>query len=423
MLTKKWAAGAMTLCLAAVAVTGCGGGDGESTETDGASVPGTELSGDPVTIGVMGPISGAFADAALNYQQGAQVAADQINAAGGVLGRPLKIEAKDTADGPQQASQVVRDFVSAGVPFLMGELSSANCLADAPLVDQLDAVFITGICSVEELTGQGGEPAPYERFFRAGATSSANIVAMAKAIGEKYPDVTTYDAFAFDYVTGHLQWDQYVQAYADNGRPITVGNDLWVPMDQQNYGSQISKLAQSSTEGEHKALYIGTYCAGPASFLQQAEPYDFLKNYEVVVTPGGYYPVARDLGGTAPEVWNGYEYNWSAYDTPENDAFVADFEKLAGKKPITWSYVSYIAVLAYAAAIEKAGSTQPGEVAAALEGITFRSPQGEYLIDKSHNGSANIVLMKTVGDPADPEKLEMLETVVITYTDTVTFDY
>ncbi|MDR1212600.1 MAG: ABC transporter substrate-binding protein [Propionibacteriaceae bacterium] len=412
MLTKKWAGAAVAMALV-LGLASCGGQDDNSGE-----------SGNPITIGVLGPISGAFADAGLNYRQGAQIAADQINARGGVLGRQLKVEAKDTAAGPQEASQAVRDFVSSGTNFLIGELSSANCLADAPLVDQLDAVFITGICSVEELTGQAGQAAPYSRTFRAGATSSANIVAMADAIGRRFPQVTTYDSFAFDYVTGHLQWDQYVQAYADNGKPITVGKDLWVPMDQQNYGSQISVLATASTEGEHKGLYIGTYGAGTASFLQQAEPYDFLKNYEVVVTPGGYYPVARDLNGSAPLVWNGYEYNWAAYDTPENDAFVADFEALAGKKPITWSYVSYVAVLAYAAAIEKAGSDSPADVAAALAGIAFASPQGEYLIDAvTHNGSANIVLMETEGDPNDPERVRMLETIVIPYTDTVTFNF
>jgi branched-chain amino acid transport system substrate-binding protein len=384
----------------------------------------TAPSGDPIKIGVLGPNSGSFADAGLNFYQGATVAANQINAAGGILGRPVVVEQKDTADGPQASTQAVRDFASAGTTFLLGEVSSANCLADAPLVDQLNVLFITGICSVPELTGAKGAAAPYTNFFRTGATSDTMVYGLAKVMGSKFPDVSVHDAFAFDYVTGHAQWEQYKEVYAEVGKEVVADKELWVPMDQQNYASQISVLAQATTDAtSNKGLYLGLYGSGVASFLQQAAPYDFLKNYAFVVIPGEYYSIARDMGGSAPEIWNSYEYNWAGYDTPENDAFVADFEALAGKKPISWSYVSYMAVLAYAAAIDKAGSVDVEAVQEALEGISFSSPQGQYTIDAGHNGTSNMTVTYSVGDPTDPEKVKNLEVTVVEAAETPTFNY
>jgi len=415
MLTRKLALVGAIGTVLALGLAGCSSGGSGGGSTGGAS---GGPSGDPIVLAGLGPLTGTLSAVGTDIQRGAEIAAKQINAKGGVLGRPLQVQMKDSAGGAQAATQIVRDYINAGNPLIFGEVSSANCLAFAPVVDQLDGVYIAGACTNEGLTGENGQPAPFARTFRVGATSIQDMIALTDTIVKKFPDVSTYDAFAFDYVSGHLQWQQFQDEAQKQGKPITPGQVFFVPLDAQDYGSQISVLAQSSKEGANRGLYLGTYSSATASFFQQSAPYDYLKNYKVVVNPGGYYPIARDLNGSAPEVWNGYDYNWSAYDSDMNKQFVDDFQAAYGYKPDTWAYQTYLAGLAYAAAIEKAGSADADAVAQALAGISFDSPQGEFTIDPvTHKGNANIVITDTVGDPNDPEKLKILSLTVVPYAD------
>lgn len=404
---QRWSVTALGVAVL-LGVSACSSSSPSTPSASGASTP--------VVLGLLAPLSGAFADVGTNLRQGAQVAIDQINAEGGVLGgRQLKLNVKDTSKGPQQAAQAVRDFIASDQKLVMGELSSANCLAEAPLIEKLGGVFVIGTCTNRALTGQPGKTAPFAHTFRVGATDIADMVALYKVMKEQYPNVTTYDVFAFNYVSGHEEWVEFRDGLKANGMSLQAGKEFFVALTEQNYRSQISALAASAKGSKNRGLYLGTFGSGTGAFLKQALPFDLVKEYDVIVSPGEYHSIARELGGKAPDVWNGYDYSYGAYDTAQNKKFVSDFEKIANKKPITWSYQSYLAVKAYAAAIEKAKSTNSEDVTKALRGITFDSPQGTYTIDPTtQQGSANIVITHTVGDPSQPEGLKISKLVVVT---------
>lgn len=405
MLTRKWAIAGVAALLV---LSGC------ATDTP------SESEGDPIVLAMLAPLSGAFADTGAQIEAGAQVAIDEINDGGGVIGRPLAMEKADTADGAQAAAQAIRDFVNDERYLLFGELSSANCLADAPLVDDLGAILITTTCTNDDLTGVDGAEAPYERFFRVGATSEQDMLALARTMHEAAPEVTTYDVFAFDYVSGHLQWEQFSTELESLGMELSADVQYFVPLDEQNYTSQISALAAASEGAENRGLYLGTYGSGTASFINQAQQYDLFDNYEVVVNSGSYWPIATSLNGSAPEIYNGYDYNYQAYDTAENDAFIEAYRELAGTVPDSWGYQGYLAVKAYAAAIEKADTDDVDAVLDALKGVSFDSPQGEFTIDATtHQGSANIVVTHTVGNPDEETGVEVLRLFVVPYEDTL----
>jgi branched-chain amino acid transport system substrate-binding protein len=120
------------------------------------------------------------------------------------------------------------------------------------------------------------------------------------------------------------------------------------------------------------------------------------------------------MGGRAPRVWNAYDYNYAAYKSPMNARFVRDFEAETGKKPVSWSFDAYLAVYAYKAAIEKAGSTDYDAVLDALPGIRFDSPAGPLTIDaKTHQASTPVVVTLSVGDPNATEDVRILEAHVV----------
>ncbi|WP_167138525.1 ABC transporter substrate-binding protein [Diaminobutyricimonas sp. TR449] len=378
-----------------------------------SATPG-DASGEPIKIGVVGPQSGPLAEIGENQVAGAQVAVDQINAAGGILGREVQLSDEDEQTTPETATAAVRNLSNSGVNLVVGMLSSAGCLALAPQLASMNVALVDTGCTNDGLTGQNGEAAPFSNLFRTSNNDSALIGPLAQTIAEKFPEATDYSAFGYDYVTGTTQWDLYQDSIKDDEVDLNVVSETFVPIGEQNFGLQVQQLVNGVTDPSKSALYLGTFSSGTGSFLQQAASYDLSSKFAVIVNPGGYYPIARTLNGLAPNVWNAYDYNYAAFDNDENAAFVEDYKALTGKLPVDWSYDAYVGVLAMKAAIEKAGSTETAAVVKALAGLSFDTPGGELTIDaKTHQANPPVVITNTVGDASAEESVKVLETVVV----------
>jgi len=379
-----------------------------------SATSGGDGSEDPIKIGVIGPQTGPLAEIGENQVAGAEVAVEQINAAGGILGRQVVLSDGDEQTTPETATAAVRDMSNAGTNLIVGMLSSAGCLALGPQLASMNVVLVDTGCTNDGLTGQNGEAAPFPNLFRTSNNDSALIGPLARTIAEKFPEATEYSAFGYDYVTGTTQWDLYQDAVSEGGVDLNVLSETFVPIGEQNFGLQVQQLVAGVTDPAKSALYLGTFSSGTGSFLQQAASYDLSSQFAVIVNPGGYYPIARTLNGLAPNVWNAYDYNYAAFDNEENTTFVEDYKAKTGKLPVDWSYDAYVGVLAMKAAIEKAGSTDTAAVTKALAGISFDTPGGELTIDaKTHQADSPVVITNTVGDADAEESVKVLETVVV----------
>lgn len=368
----------------------------------------------PVTIGVVAPTTGAFSEIGQNIQGGAQIAADEINARGGVLGgRKLVLQVKDEQMKPDVATQDLREFVDAGNKLVVGFLSSADCLAAAPVADQIGALVVASTCSNDKLTGSHRIA---KNFFGVTARDGEMTRAIAKAVAQKYPNVTSVDIFGFDYVTGHEIADNTIRDLKSNGMNISVGQQYFVPLNTQNYQSQVSALVRGlKGTKESRGLILTTYGSGTGAFLQQAKPFGVTDSYAFIETTGGYYPVARTLNGQAPQVINGYDYGTPAVtDSAANKQFVKDFQAKYGKLPVDWSLEGFMAVQGLAAGINKAGSTEVGKVGKAMEGLNISGPLGSVAIDaKTHQFMMPCVVTETVGETSAPDGVKLLSKVIV----------
>ncbi|KGJ73467.1 hypothetical protein GY21_11180 [Cryobacterium roopkundense] len=379
-----------------------------------SQTPAASDSSEPISIGVVGPQTGPLAEIGENQVAGAEVAIEQINAAGGILGRQVKLSNADEQTTPETSTAAVRNLANGGVNLIVGMLSSAGCLALAPQLASMDVALVGTGCTNDGLTGQNGEAAPYPNFFRTSNNDSALIGPLAQTIAEKFPEATDYSAFGYDYITGTTQWALFQDEIQDDGVDLDVQSETFVPIGEQNFGLQVQQLVNGATDPEKSALYLGTFSSGTGSFLQQAASYDLSSKLAVIVNPGGYYPIARTLNGLAPNVWNSYDYNYAAFDNDENTQFVEDFKAKTGNMPVDWSYDAYVGVLAMKAAIEKAGTTDTAAVLEALAGLTFNTPGGELTMDATtHQANPPVVITNTVGDTSAEEGVKVLETVVV----------
>lgn len=376
--------------------------------------PGAAASKDPITIGVVGPQTGPLAEIGANQVAGAKVAIAQINKAGGIMGRQVKLADEDEQTTPQTATAAVRNLSNNGVNLVVGMLSSAGCLALAPQLASMNVALIGTGCTNDGLTGRKGAAAPYANFFRTSNHDSALIAPLVATIVKKFPSVDSYSAFGYNYVTGTTQWAQYKAESKTNGVAMKVNSETFVPIGEQNFSLQVQKLVNGVTDPKKSALYLGTFSSGTGSFLQQAASYDLSSKFAVIVNPGGYYPIARTLNGLAPNVWNSYDYNYAAFDNAANTAFVKDYKAATGKMPVDWSYDAYVGVLAMKAAIEKAKSTDTAAVVKALAGLNFSTPGGKLTINATtHQANPPVVITNTVGDKTAVESVKVLDTVVV----------
>jgi branched-chain amino acid transport system substrate-binding protein len=369
---------------------------------------------DEVTIGVMGPLTGGFSEIGENIVEGAELAARHINEDGGLLAGTTEvvIAVRDAPADPEVATQASRDFINEGTPLLAGILSSADCFAAAPVIEDLGGVLVSSTCSSNNLTGIIEGEAPFQRAFFLAVRDLQMARGLAAVVAAEYPEMEVFDVFGYDYDVGHDMWDNFIAELRDvHGMDVAINQEHFVPFGESNYRTQISALSRGlQGTPETRGLFLSMFGAGTAAFLQQQEAFDLTDEYGVVLNSGSYYPVARTLDGAAPEIWNSYDYHHEAFDTEMNDRFVADFEAEHGRLPVSWAYQGYTAITAYAAAIEAAGDTDPDAVVEALKGLEFESPRGSlYMNPDTHLAESDVLIKHTIGNPDAMEGVEFLD--------------
>lgn len=387
-----------------LAAAGCSTGGGGGTEDPEGSV----------SLGVIAPMSGNFAQVGEHISEGFELGVKHAQEDGLADGVDFTIDVKDDQADAQVAAQAARDFMSDGTMLLGGMLTTPACSAVAPLADQAGGVLITSVCAGNELSGVYSDEKPYERTFTVAPRDTMVSDALATVLADKFPEVTDYNVFGFDYAWGRDTWGGYFENVKDAGVDATLNQEFWVPLGETNYRSQVSALSNQLGDPETSAMFLSTYGAGTTAFLQQAGAFEIVDRVALLASAGGYEPVARGLDGAAPEMWNAYDYAYAAYDNEFNDRFVEDFLEAAGERPMAWSYDGYLTGYAYVAAVDAAGSGEPDAVVEALAGLEFEGSSGTLRFDpETHQMIGAVVISQTVGNPDAPEGVEYLDSIVV----------
>lgn len=384
------------LALMSLVLAGCGKSEGSSAEE------GT------VKVGVVLPFSGVQATIAKLEGQGAEVAAKMINDEGGIDGKwEIDLVEVDDQLDPARSATVVRDLNDQGVGLAIGGQTSDLCKSSAEASQRFNMTFIGAHCTSPELV----DPPITDNFFMIGQQMTDLATAIGTGLAKRYPDVETWDVVTYDVEIMRASWDVAKEAMeAELGREIEVGEQYSVPISATSMRKEISGLV-SAGDKTNRGLFLGVYGAGTTSFIQQAKPTGILDEYAVLAQTGVYWPTATALGGEAPAIYNVHDYFYACQDDPENDAFVAEFEKVTGEKPDAGAYQSYLAVKLLEAAVTEAGSTDPTEVQEALEGLSIDTPMGVTMDigEESHAGKGGVTTALLQGDKSAPQGVSITE--------------
>ncbi len=346
-----------------------------------------EPSGEPVRIGILfsnsGP-AGVFGPPTANI---AELIEEDINAAGGINGRPVETYLADDATDPAVGRQAMEQLIdSDNVDVVLGTHSSATRQAAKPLAEDADVLYIYAALY------EGGECSSV--MFNTGEVPSQQLAPVIPWMMEQTGGQTWF-LLGNDYVWPRRSFElarQYIEAAGGE----VVGEE-YVPLGTQDFSSVAQIIAGSGADLIFPALVGGDAIA----FETQAV--DFGIGQDAIPRLANIYE-ENVLGAMGPAVTAGMRVTLGYFkevDSALNNAFVSRyFERFGADAPphMTFSSHIYDAALLYAAAANAAGTTDTAAVAAAMEGLSLTTPTGDISITGSRHLSQPIYVAEIQAD-------------------------
>jgi branched-chain amino acid transport system substrate-binding protein len=321
---------------------------------------------EPIRIGEINSYSRipAFLE---SYRLGWQLAVEEINAEGGVLGRPLEVLVRD--DGGQASAAVTHAnelVVREGVALLMGTFLSNVGLAVADFANQRRVLFLASEPLSTALTWEEGNP--YTWRLRPSVYMQNHMLAEEAA----QLDATRWAVIAPNYEYGQSAVRWFKELLKERRPEIEFVEEQWPPQGRLEAGPVVQALLQADPD----AIYNATFATDLVRFVREGEVRGLFEGREVVSLLTGEPEYLDPLGAEAPEGWIVTGYPWSKIDTPEHQRFLDAFQERWNEPPKLGAVVGYAAIYSVAEAIEKAGSTDTDAMIEAMAGLEVMTPFG-----------------------------------------------
>jgi len=305
---------------------------------------------DTIRIGHLTPVTGFLGPLGEYAQMGVKLAAETINAAGGVMGRQIELVMEDSVN-PQTASAKAERLIDRdNVILIIGEISSASGLAIGQVADRKKRIFINTGCNSDQLRGSGCNPF----MFHIEGANSMYVNAVGSYLlradlvkGKKWYSLTADYAFGHDLL-------RVAKLFMEKNGGSFAGDEL-VPTDATDFSPYILKIRQAKPD-----LVVSNLAGNQIT--------NFIKQYAEYGLP---FPLAG-FGFDTAVAWGAGEGNFSGIwplvwhhlvDTPSSKAYVAAFTKKYGKPPENQSWGDYNALKIVAQAMADAKSTDAQKIA------------------------------------------------------------
>ncbi len=333
-------------------------------------------SGKPIRIGCIVSLSGSQEVLGRPILDGAQIAADEINAAGGVLGRPLQIVEGDPHTEPHRAVELAREMSADGINLLCGIITSDSALAVAATLPELNAVLIGCSSQTDKLTHEAFVP----NFFRVTDQVIMRNRAQARLMAQRYAGISRWGAILPESEYGHAAWaafrDGLLEAYPEFAkRDPALDEPVFAKFGATDFKPQIAALRDKGADG----LFVAVYGDDGINFYQQALEANSFDEVKVIADSYNEFLVPQAFGGSTPvNLWLAMTWYYGGYqELPMGRALYQEYMRRTGNGlPHGLVCTGHAAVRAYAAAIAKVNSDATPQVIAGLRGLTFDTAKG-----------------------------------------------
>ena len=333
-----------------------------SSQSAGASKQG----GETVKLGMATDLSGSAALLGVAGVNGVTLAVEDLNAAGGVLGKKIELIVRNTEGRPEAGTREVRDLIQREkVAALMGPVSSAVGLAESAVAKENKVPIFLHTSNTERLTVDLGHPYVFSVVPNTGIEGRAQAIDMAKL------PYKTYYIIGPDYEFGHLQANAFKEKMKELRPDVQFVGEQWPKLGETNYQSFITAILAAKPEAVYSNLWGGDL----VGFTKQAKGYGFFE--KTFFTALYDVEVLSTLGSDTPNGVRGFSRApFYAIDNPKIAPWVEKYRNRFGIYPSDWPIMAYDAVNLWAAGVKKANTFEADAVVKALEGYKFDSLRG-----------------------------------------------
>ncbi|HLW12974.1 MAG TPA: ABC transporter substrate-binding protein [Casimicrobiaceae bacterium] len=302
------------------------------------------------------------------YRKGMALATDEINAAGGVLGRKIEVVSRDDNGVPGDAVRAAEELLTReNAALLMGTFASNIGLAVADLAKRRHVLFIAAEPLTDKLVWEDGNKYTF-RLRASTYMQTAMLVPEAVKLGKKRWAIV-YPNYEYGQAAS-ATFKQQMQVLQGAGLEFV---EQAVPLGKMEPGAVVQALIDAKPDAIFSSLF------GPdlARFVREGRLRGLFDGRPVFNLLGGEPEYLDPLKDETPIGWYVTGYPWYAIETPEHKRFRDAYQAKFNDYPRLGSVVGYSAVKSAAAALARAGSTDSEKLVAAMQNLTLETPFGQ----------------------------------------------
>jgi branched-chain amino acid transport system substrate-binding protein len=308
------------------------------------------------------------------YRRGIELALDEINAAGGVLGKKLEFVIRDDGGNPGEAVRVAEELTTReGTNLIAGTFLSNVGLAVTEFAGKKRVFFLAAEPLTDKITWQNGNKYTYRlrstTWMQVAMLMPEIVAAKKKRWALVYPN--------FEY--GQSAAENFKAMLKKQQPDVEFVTEQAPPLGRVDAGA----IAQAIDDAKPDAIFNVLFGPDLAKFVREGNTRDVFKGRFVASLLSGEPEYIDPLKDEAPVGWVVTGYPWYAIDTPAHKAFLTAYQKRFNDYPRLGSVVGYVTAKSMAAGIAKAGSTDTTKVVAAFGGLKVDGPFGPFVYRSS----------------------------------------
>jgi len=304
------------------------------------------------------------------YKKGMQLAVDEINASGGLLGKKVELVIRDDNANPGDAVRAAEELLSREkVDVLTGSFLSHIGLALADFAKQKKTFFLAGEPLTDKIVWQNGNR--YTFRLRTSTYMQVAMLVPETAAMKKKRWAIVYP----NYEYGQSAAASFKQLLKAAQPDVEFVAEQATPLGKVDAGSVVQAIADAKPD----AIFNVLFGADLSKFVREGNTRNLFKGREVVSLLTGEPEYIDPLKDETPEGWLVTGYPWYEINTPEHKAFISAYDAKFKDYPRLGSVVGYASIKSLAEGIKKANSTDTEKLVTAFQGLNVVTPFGKIV--------------------------------------------
>lgn len=338
-----------------------------------ASLPAMTLAepADPLLIGLNYPRTGHYKEEGLAQMRGALLAINEINAKGGLLGRPLMLIDRDSASRPEKARTNIDNMVTEGAVMLMGSVSSAEAIAAGEQARQHNRLYFATIGYSDDVTTEKA----HSHIFRESTSATMTGRALGEYLTQHFPDKNYF------YVTADYNWGHTTEAALRKHTGTTSNTQhagVYIPFPTARQSDYNAALRQAEAS-EADILVLVLYGQDLVRAIQTIDSMRLSRKMQIVVPNLTQTMIEQTGSGIMEGVIGTEHWLWRVPELENSEAgleFISSFHREYALYPSSAAASAYTVIHQWADAVKRSNSLSTSAVIKALENHSYSLLKG-----------------------------------------------